>query len=633
MYFYKVLIKFLVLFFGITICITAYAQSIPTVPPEIEFADVSIQLTATARQHLQQTLTTLYADRPALLRQLEMLEQLGPLIEPRLTDEHIPTDFRYVCLPFNDTDYDPHAYWGLSRQQATVLQLTINQAIDSRYHPILTTEVILPYFNQLQQRNRNWIKTLFQYFNPSADVATNQSGTARWLLNAQAPTAIWSILARKIAFESEQASLQLATDFVLMPYLEGSGKSLGDIAAQLQINPNRLTPYNDWLLAGRIPANGYLPVVLRLTLDEYPTVKSRVVLPIARTSLNRQSPVTDLGFPVLRRLSPKVSYSRRTAIFYQINDLRGIQAQSCDNAITLAYYGDLSLSTFLKVNDLTEQELVKPGEIYYLERKARRAKIPFHVVRSGQTLRDISGIYGVRLKSLLRFNRIKATQRVQAGRIVWMQRKRPSRFPVEYQPVEKNQYEPPTILANDSPPVTDSIVPQLQAYSSPPTLQADSTVTVDPSLTDSTSAQIDQVDTAWAEPPAVIKIHLVKAGQTYFSIAGLYGVTVAQLYAWNNLSARQPLRIGQELIIDTLVPSTSVPRRRPKAIVKAPPKKVVLPVAKPEPTANYYIVKAGETVYRIALNHGISVPNLMKWNGLKNFVIEVGQRLLIRPKE
>ena len=282
MSFYKIVFTFLASLTLSLQCATAQAQSIPTVPTEIEFADVSIQLTASARDHLQQTVAALYTNRPQLMRQLETLEQLGPLIEPRLTDEHIPTDFRYVCLPFTDADHDPRAYWGLSKQQAATLQLPVTQAVDARRHPILTTEVVLPFFNQLQQRNRNWMKTLFQYFNPLAESGANQTGTARWLLNAQAPAAIWSVLARKIAFEAEQAVLQGTNNFVILPYLEGSGKTLGDVAAQLQINPNRLTPFNDWLLTSRIPASGYFPVVLRLTLDEYPVVKSRFLLPVAK---------------------------------------------------------------------------------------------------------------------------------------------------------------------------------------------------------------------------------------------------------------------------------------------------------------------------------------------------------------
>ena len=237
-------------------------------------------------------------------------------------------------------------------------------------------------------------------------------------------------------------------------------------------------------------------------------------------------------------------------------------------------------------------------------------------------------VYGVRLKSLLRYNRLKPTQRAQMGRIVWMQGKRPRNYPIEYQPVNKKPVEP-TILTPDPQPTPDSVQAPVQAYASPPAPKPDLTDSLFSQLTD--SAATTPVDTDDIELPAVLKIHSVKAGQTYFSISRLYGITVAQLYAWNNLSAKKPLLVGQELIIDTVTPAP-VPRRRPQAIVKTVPKKVAVPAVKAANGLPYYVVKTGETIYRIALNNGISVSDLMKLNGLTSYIIEVGQRLLIRPK-
>jgi membrane-bound lytic murein transglycosylase D len=45
--------------------------------------------------------------------------------------------------------------------------------------------------------------------------------------------------------------------------------------------------------------------------------------------------------------------------------------------------------------------------------------------------------------------------------------------------------------------------------------------------------------------------HRVKSGETLYSIARRYGVTIAQLVSWNGLSANRTLRIGQRLTIRT----------------------------------------------------------------------------------
>ena len=48
---------------------------------------------------------------------------------------------------------------------------------------------------------------------------------------------------------------------------------------------------------------------------------------------------------------------------------------------------------------------------------------------------------------------------------------------------------------------------------------------------------------------------------------------------------------------------------------------------------SYHIVQAGQTVHRVALINKVSVPDLMRWNNLKDYTIEVGQKLLIRRRK
>ena len=64
--------------------------------------------------------------------------------------------------------------------------------------------------------------------------------------------------------------------------------------------------------------------------------------------------------------------------------------------------------------------------------------------------------------------------------------------------------------------------------------------------------------------------------------------------------------------------------------------------AAPEPSAAQapaggasavHIVQAGETIFRIARQNGVSVQQIRQWNNLKNDVIEVGQQLAIAPPQ
>jgi LysM repeat protein len=45
--------------------------------------------------------------------------------------------------------------------------------------------------------------------------------------------------------------------------------------------------------------------------------------------------------------------------------------------------------------------------------------------------------------------------------------------------------------------------------------------------------------------------HRVRSGDTLSSIARRYGVTISQLTAWNGISAKSTLKVGQRLTIRT----------------------------------------------------------------------------------
>jgi lipoprotein NlpD len=65
---------------------------------------------------------------------------------------------------------------------------------------------------------------------------------------------------------------------------------------------------------------------------------------------------------------------------------------------------------------------------------------------------------------------------------------------------------------------------------------------------------------------------------------------------------------------------------KPDASASAQP----APVARP----GYYIVKPGDTLIRIALDHGQNYRDIAAWSGLENAnLIEVGQELRVRPPE
>ena len=105
--------------------------------------------------------------------------------------------------------------------------------------------------------------------------------------------------------------------------------------------------------------------------------------------------------------------------------------------------------------------------------------------------------------------------------------------------------------------------------------------------------------------------HVVRRGDTLYSIARRYGTTVQAIMNTNGLSNRNFIWVGQRLTI----PGTSSGSSSSQGGTY---------------TGGAYVVRRGDTLYSIARRYGTSVQAIVSANGLRNSnYIWVGQRLTI----
>jgi lipoprotein NlpD len=94
------------------------------------------------------------------------------------------------------------------------------------------------------------------------------------------------------------------------------------------------------------------------------------------------------------------------------------------------------------------------------------------------------------------------------------------------------------------------------------------------------------------------------------------------------------------LAVAALLAGCATPRPRAPVIEPAPPPAAASPMApaaalparEPEAAPATYTVKRGDTLYQIALDHGLDYRELAAWNNIENInVIHVGQLLVLGP--
>ena len=101
-------------------------------------------------------------------------------------------------------------------------------------------------------------------------------------------------------------------------------------------------------------------------------------------------------------------------------------------------------------------------------------------------------------------------------------------------------------------------------------------------------------------------VHVVKKGETLYSISRSYGLSVDEVKAANALPDSN-VKIDQKLKIPDAASGSSHAQSSPES----------------------HVVRSGETLYSISRVYGVSVDEIKSWNGLSGNNVKVGQTLVV----
>ena len=191
----------------------------------------------------------------------------------------------------------------------------------------------------------------------------------------------------------------------------------------------------------------------------------------------------------IRANNTKKSNALYPSGIFKINGSKVVFAEEGTSLLSLAKKYKVQASSILLFNELPKKTTVlKKDQLVYLQRKKKTGKKTHHRVRKGETLVDISQKEGLQLASLLKFNKMKAGQLPKSGQKLLLK-----------EPATKE-----TIAAKNS--------------------------------SKSSSKKNKSV------------VHVVKNGESLWTIARKYNVTVSSIKSTNKLKS-EDLDIGQSLKI------------------------------------------------------------------------------------
>jgi len=116
-----------------------------------------------------------------------------------------------------------------------------------------------------------------------------------------------------------------------------------------------------------------------------------------------------------KRNEPIAQVPNVSAIDVSDNNIKFIVAKKGDTPESVAERFDMGRWQVLKYNDLLKGSRLIEGEVVYLQPKRNNAQEEFHTVTQGETVREVSQKYGVKMKTIYKLNDLSENESLQAG--------------------------------------------------------------------------------------------------------------------------------------------------------------------------------------------------------------------------
>ncbi len=167
-----------------------------------------------------------------------------------------------------------------------------------------------------------------------------------------------------------------------------------------------------------------------------------------------------------------------------INGSKAIYETKGRSLLAIAIENNINLNKLLEYNDLQKDGLLEDDQFIFLEKKQKEGDKDIYIVQNNESLYDIAQKNGIRLQNLYVYNELKEGEKIVAGSKLKL----------------KSATKEQTVPVKQTLEITK------------------------------------------------VKIYAVQPKEGLYTISKKYGVTVAQLKEWNNLTDDN-LKVGQQLIV------------------------------------------------------------------------------------
>lgn len=585
--------------------------------------------------------------RGFITRSLSRKTAYDSLIYAKLAQKRMPRDLIYLALV--ESGFNVKAYsrakaagmWQFIPETGIRYGLEVDFWVDMRRNPEMATEAALSYLSTLYAEFGDWLLSMAAY--------NCGEGRIRRLIREKKADSTWGN--RPVTYWD----LQLPQE--TMHYVPR-------ILAAMVIG-HYPSHYDVEITKRQLPAYDTVTVYDSFSLDEIAkflkvpedTLRTlNMELTMWCTPPNRDAYL--LRLPYGTRAAFVQNYDRMEKNGF--SSWKEHKVRKGESIGVIAQQYGVRVAEIQRANDMKKTKL-KPGRTLLIPVKVapRRStgkkptKVRTYVVQLGDNLGSISRRFGVSQESLRIWNNIETGYNVKKGDTIYVSKpdlkptsfiqqrvalKKGEKYVVKagdtYAQIAKKYKVPVFLLLQANQGFTkrltigDSLA--IPAYVRPPRKMSKATdeeYPVEPAKavesSDSKTSSKSSKKTAGKSsdskssnsksskktPVSTTILYTVEAGDNLYSISKKYSTTVAAIREMNDMGNSSNIKVGQKLKI----PGSAAP---------AP--------STPKIEEITHVVKKGEGLWDISRQYGVTIEDIVKWNGLKDTKIKINEKLKIK---
>ena len=405
-----IFLSFILFFFIKNLNSQSKYYATPQVPSSFFLDNMKIEINDDARKEIQNEVDALHLNRKYLLLILDRVSIYFPIIEKILKEENIPDDFKYLSIQesslISDAESSSNAvgFWQFKSETAKSHGLQINKFVDERLNIISSTRAACSYLKENNFYFDNWIYSLLSYMTgltgARSIVDKKMYGAKRMKIDKKTHWYIKKFIAHKVAFQ-EELNHKNSKNIILKEYSSYNNRSIKSISDEFDIDYDRLVSYNKWAKSKQIPDDKNYYVII--------PINQKNILAFQNIKIDAVSENIALYNEKELEFDKNIISIANLAIIY-LNGLPAIIADSLDSFNSISKIFNISIENLKKYNDMDDNQKIENGNIYYLKRKRKRARVFTYNPRGDDTLWNVSQKFGIRLSSLKKLNNIQNNQ-------------------------------------------------------------------------------------------------------------------------------------------------------------------------------------------------------------------------------